>query len=292
MHIHAAAPVGQVAGVLFDLAPFHFPYVNPTNGGLILGAVVYSTNDVAALLGGSNYVNIHTELNPGGEVRAQLIPVVNGPPSVSCPPAATVECGSPANVSVVVSDPEGDALSVVWSVNGVTAHTNALGASSPGVAANVIFAAELPLGTNVVAVTATDSATNSASCSTIIVVVDTIPPVIMSTAANPKTLWPPNHKMIPIKVSAVVQDACGPTHWKIISVKCSQPVNGLGDGNTSPDWQITGDHTVNLRAERTGTSSADRIYTLTLQAEDAAGNRSVTKTVTVNVPKSQGGNRN
>ena len=291
MHIHSPAPAGQTAGVLFNLAPFHFPYSNPTNGGLILGAVIYSTNDVAALLGGSNYVNIHTALNPGGEIRGQLIPLANAAPTVSCPPSATVECGPAANVTVVVSDPEGDALTVVWSVNGVAVKTNAVAAGTPGAAANVSYSAHLPLGTNVVAVTVTDDSGAASSCSTTIVIVDTIPPVISGASANPNVLWPPNHKMIHIRVRAVVNDDCGPTTWRILSVTCNQPINGLGDGNTSPDWNITGDHTVDLRAERTGTSSADRIYTLTLQAEDAAGNLSATKTVTVRVPKSQGGGR-
>jgi hypothetical protein len=60
-----------------------------------------------------------------------------------------------------------------------------------------------------------------------------------------------------------------------------------GDGNTSVDWRITGDHTVLLRAERSG-NGGGRIYFITVRASDASGNRSQTKTVTVTVPKSQG----
>jgi hypothetical protein len=71
----------------------------------------------------------------------------------------------------------------------------------------------------------------------------------------------------------------------ITSVQSNEPVNGLGDGDTAPDWQITGNHTVSLRAERSGKGSG-RIYTITIQATDAAGNMSTPQTVTVKVPHS------
>jgi hypothetical protein len=93
--------------------------------------------------------------------------------------------------------------------------------------------------------------------------------------------------MVTVTVSAVVTDHCGQTSWKIIGVKSNEAVNGTGDGNTSPDWQILGSHTVSLRAERSGNGSG-RIYTITIQASDASGNLSTAKSVTVTVPKSQG----
>ena len=208
-------------------------------------------------------------------------------PTITCPDAQTVECGTPATVTVMVSDADGDGLTVVWTVDGLAVQTNMVPAGTPPTATNVSFTAELPLGTNLVEITATDSLTNAASCSTIVTVVDTTPPVLDSTSTSLNTLWPPNHNMVPVAINAVVVDNCGPTTWKIISVQSSEPVNGKGDGNTAPDWQITGDHTVLLRAERAGTGSG-RVYTITIQAQDAAGNVSALKTVTVKVPKSQG----
>jgi hypothetical protein len=51
------------------------------------------------------------------------------------------------------------------------------------------------------------------------------------------------------------------------------PYNGDGgDGNTSDDAVITGDLTMDLRAERSGKGS-DRIYTLTAECTDSAANR-------------------
>ena len=72
-----------------------------------------------------------------------------------------------------------------------------------------------------------------------------------------------------------------------MQVTSNEPVNGKGDGNTGSDWSITGDHTVKLRAERAGPGNG-RIYTITVEATDDAGNTS-TKTTKVRVPHSNSG---
>jgi hypothetical protein len=289
MHIHGPAGAGTNAGVLIDLAPLQFPSPDPAKGGMISGLINYPTNLVADLLAGLHYITIHTVNNPDGEIRGQLIPLVasNQPPALVCPPAATVECGTPATLTAVVSDPDGDALTVVWSVNGTGMMTNVLAAGQPGLAANVEFTADLPLGTNSIGISVTDTATNSASCGTTVTVVDTTPPVIVRAKASPDVIWPPNHKMVYVHVRARVTDACSATTWKVVSVSSSESSNGNGDGNTSVDYQIVGDHAVKVRAERSGKGSG-RTYTLTLQAQDASGNLSETKAITVIVPKSKG----
>jgi hypothetical protein len=83
-----------------------------------------------------------------------------------------------------------------------------------------------------------------------------------------------------------VADVCdaAPT-WKIVGVASNEPVNGLGDGDTAPDWLITGDHSLKVRAERSGKGSG-RVYTITIQATDASGN-AATATVAVTVPHDQ-----
>jgi hypothetical protein len=287
LHIHGEAPAGQTAGVLANLAPFHFPYANPIQGGLIYGALQYPSNAVAGLLGGSNYVNIHTALNPGGEVRAQLIPLANSAPTVTCPASAVVECGLPTTTPVTVADPEGDALSVVWTLNGAAVQTNRVPAGAPGAAVNLSYTSKLPLGTNTLGIAVTDAAGNVTSCAATIEVVDTTPPVIERVSVSPNTLWPPNHQKVEVRVAAVVRDACGPARWRITDITSNEPENGLGDGDTPDDWDITGPHTAQLRAERSGKGNG-RIYTLTIVATDTAGNQSAPSTVTVTVPKSQG----
>jgi len=56
----------------------------------------------------------------------------------------------------------------------------------------------------------------------------------------------------------------------------------LGDGDTAPDWSITGNLRLNLRAERSGTGGG-RLYTIKVRCTDASGN-SATKDAIVAVP--------
>ncbi len=291
LSINGPAAAGQMAAPLFDLANLIFPAVDPAKGGVIFGSIAYPSNAVPSLLAGSNYVNLVTAANPGGEIRGQLIPIIptNQPPVVSCPEPSTVECGTPTAVKVVVSDPDGDALRVLWTLNGRRVRVEQVPASRPSAAIELCFRAELPLGTNTVGVRVTDSENNSASCSTTVTVVDTKPPVIRSATATPSVIWPPNHKMVYVEVKADVIDQCGPAAWKVMSVHSNESVNGLGDGDTAPDWMIVNRHAVYLRAERSGNGSG-RIYSIVIQARDASGNVSEPKTVTVTVPKSQGKN--
>lgn len=287
MHIHGPAAVGVPGPVLFDLSTVHFPSATPAKGGVIFGTVGYSPTQAADLLAGRNYVNIHTVANPGGEIRGQLVRL-NAAPEVIGPVDATVECGIPVDYSATVSDIDGDAVQAVWTLNGVPVETDNIAAGGPPSSGVISFTGTLPDGVNTLSVIATDSKGNVTTSTATITVVDTIAPVIVSTTANPKVLWPPNHKMIPVTVRAVVTDACGPTTWKILSVTSNQAVDAKGSGNTSPDWLITGDHTVTLRAERTGGEKGGRIYTITLQATDEAGNLSAVSTLAVTVPHDKG----
>ena len=121
----------------------------------------------------------------------------------------------------------------------------------------------------------------------IITVEDTNAPVINSISADPNILWSPNHKMVKITVTIDCEDNYDPEPvCKITEVTCNEQVNGPGDGNTEPDWEITGDLTVNLRSERAG-SKDDRIYTIHIECTDASGNTS-TAIVEVIVPHDKG----
>lgn len=114
--------------------------------------------------------------------------------------------------------------------------------------------------------------------------VDTEPPVISGVGASPSTLWPPNHKWNAVTVSYTTTD-CSPPVTCFLTVASDEPVNGLGDGNTAPDWEVTGPHSVRLRAERAGPQDG-RVYTITIHCRDAANNTS-TATTTVTVAHDQ-----
>ncbi len=145
-----------------------------------------------------------------------------------------------------------------------------------------------PLGTTTVTVNATDAAGNAATpVSFTVTVRDTTAPVFSSLTPSTGSLWPANHKMVAVTLTAVTSDLAGAVTTKIVSVTSSEPDNGLGDGDTANDVQITGAMTLNLRAERAGTGNG-RTYTITVEAKDAAGNVTL-RTTTVSVPKNQGG---
>ena len=65
----------------------------------------------------------------------------------------------------------------------------------------------------------------------------------------------------------VATGAGGISSLKIIAVTSNEPDNGLGDGDTAGDIQVTGNLTVNLRAERGGNGNG-RTYTITVEAKD------------------------
>lgn len=124
-----------------------------------------------------------------------------------------------------------------------------------------------------------------------ITVVDTTPPEI-SVSVSPDTLWPPNHKMIPVSMDVSVSDNCdADPDIVLISVVSSEPddARGGGDGHTTNDIQDadigTEDYNISLRAERQGKGHG-RIYTITYEATDASGNNA-TASATVTVPHNQ-----
>jgi uncharacterized repeat protein (TIGR01451 family) len=113
------------------------------------------------------------------------------------------------------------------------------------------------------------------------------PPVIANASVNPSVLWPPNHKMVDVTVDYGVTDNCG-LQSCALSVSSNEPINGAGDGDTAPDWEIIDAHHIRLRAERSG-NGAGRIYTITITCRDRAG-ASSSRSVTAHAPKSQGQN--
>jgi uncharacterized repeat protein (TIGR01451 family) len=113
------------------------------------------------------------------------------------------------------------------------------------------------------------------------------PPTITGAAVDQPVLWPPNHKLANVTVSYEVTDNCPlPPNSCTLSVASNEPINGTGDGDTSPDWIILDAHHVQLRAERAGTGNG-RIYTITITCIDSGGNSSH-QSVTVSVPHDRG----
>ncbi|MFT5113406.1 MAG: hypothetical protein ACI8P9_002737 [Parasphingorhabdus sp.] len=107
--------------------------------------------------------------------------------------------------------------------------------------------------------------------------VDTNPPTL-NPISSALILWPPNHKMVNVVIATNAVDDSG--HYILMArVTSDQPLNGIGDGNTSEDFtepeidQENGIIYLALRSERKGQGNG-RIYNIIIGAADAAGNYS------------------
>lgn len=111
------------------------------------------------------------------------------------------------------------------------------------------------------------------------------PPDCAQAQPSIDSLWPPNHKLKKVSIAGITDADNDPVTIKIEKITQDESVNGLGDGDTSPDGFIQ-NNTVELRAERSGTGNG-RVYTVTFLADDGRGG-SCTGTVRVGVPHDQG----
>ena len=266
-HFHAPAPAGVSVGVMLGHAGFP---VGVDAGTYSKSDVLHDTAEVH-LLAGLVYSNIHTIKFPAGEIRAQLTLML--PPMITCPADTTVSndpglCS--ASLPLNATSTGIPAPTIVYTVGGTVI-------TSPHV---------FPVGTTTVQAKATNAA-GVDSCTYTVTVNDTEPPTLEDVSADPTVLWPPNHKMKDVTIEYTSTDNCGGVINDSLSVTSNQPVNGTGDGNTDPDWEIIDDHHVKLRAERAGNGGC-RIYYVKITSTDQYGNSS-DSTVTVVVPHDMSG---
>lgn len=114
------------------------------------------------------------------------------------------------------------------------------------------------------------------------------PPRCDLAQARPGLLWPPSHKLVPVTILNVTDPDNDLVAITITDVTQDEPVNGLGDGDTSPDAVIQSS-SVLLRAERSGTSNG-RVYQVRFSARDnQVTGGSCTGSLTVRVPHSMKG---
>lgn len=223
----------------------------------------------------------------GGSSAYVYEPVANVPPTVDVPPLPPLICSPPsglsATVTAQVADADGDELTVLWSVDGAEVQTDHVAAGEPPTTADLALTHTFVPGAHTVRVEAFDGTALITAETSVTVEADTTPPVIDSASASPDVLWPPTQQMVPVIVSVQATDECDPAPTaRIVAVASNQPENGTTFGDKTPDWEITGPLTVNLRAER-APKAGDRVYTITAECRDGAGN-AATRAVTVTVP--------
>jgi probable HAF family extracellular repeat protein len=143
----------------------------------------------------------------------------------------------------------------------------------------------LGIGVHTVTIRVVDPAGNVATCATTCTVKDTTPPTIKSISVNPNVIKKADGDMDRFTVSVRSKDNLDRNlRARIVSITSNQAVTG-GGNNTSPDWTITDDLRGRVRAEYTG--NADRIYRITVECRDDAGNVA-TETVTITVKRGKG----
>jgi uncharacterized repeat protein (TIGR01451 family) len=112
-------------------------------------------------------------------------------------------------------------------------------------------------------------------------------PVCTAVNGGPD-LWPPNHKLKLITLTGATDADGNPLVLTITGVTQDEPINGLGDGDTSPDATVgPASNKVNLRAERSGLGDG-RVYRIAFTGSDGLGGTCAGVAI-VGVPHDQGG---
>jgi hypothetical protein len=182
------------------------------------------------------------------------------PPQITCPAPITVECTG-SQCGQVVPPPAT-----------ATGECAPITVTGPGPQC-------FPLGTTTTTYTATDGDGNQASCTSSVTVVDTTPPVIVTTPILIDGAF--NHSYETIRLSDCVEsvfDQCmGPgdilASAAIVRITSDEPedVQGGGDGNTCDDIVIVDETTAQVRRERQGGGDG-RVYTIHFTVDDGNGN--------------------
>lgn len=197
------------------------------------------------------------------------------------------------------SDPDSDGITYAWTQVAGDAVTlddpaSATPSFEPGpMIANMDFVFQLQVtddyAPNIKTSLLIDNGSAADSYVTVRVLNSNAPPSCDLAYPSVSSFWPPNHKMETVNIDGVLaQDDPYPDVVLIITgATQDEPINGLGDGDTSPDaMEFVGSprDSVRLRAERSGNGNG-RVYTINFGASD--GFESCVGSVQVTVPHSR-----
>jgi len=260
-------PAVSLSGANTPMPNFVAPNVGPAGATLVFDLTVTDPHTLT----GSDSVSIH-------------ISNLNQSPTADAGPDQTV------NESTVVtlngsgsSDPDLDALSFNWLQTGGPLVTLTGGTTaSPNFTAPSVGVGGVTLTFRLIV---SDGQASSAADTVIVHVQDTNdPPVCTLAQPSVESLWPPNHTMVPVSILGITDPNDQNITITFPSVTQDEPVNGLGDGDTTPDAAVSGNQIL-LRAERSGTGNG-RVYVVHFTATDEHG-ASCNGTVKVGVPHSK-----
>lgn len=222
-----------------------------------------------------------------------ILTIDNSAPHAAPSGGGIYQIGEPITVGGQVSDFDGDDLNYKW-LEGDSAYCSGeiqSTAGGEGVDLPLCNLPALSLGTHTIRLAVSDQINEEVAKDISIMVKDSTAPSL-KPEPNVTILWPPNHKMVNITINANASDDSGLPVTLSATVASNEPDDGLGDGDTAPDWttpvidQQTGMVTLSLRAERSGSGNG-RTYTIAIIATDASGNTS-TANVEIIVPHDKG----
>jgi hypothetical protein len=117
---------------------------------------------------------------------------------------------------------------------------------------------------------ANDGLADSAPATVTITVLDVdAPPRCDLAQVSPTMLWPPDHGLGRVAIGGVNDPDNDQMTLTVTGVTQDEPIQGLGDGDTSPDAVLQGDKVL-LRAERSGSGNG-RVYRVSFTADDGHG---------------------
>jgi len=267
----------------YDNFAFTISPIDPVTQGFVPGT------DVPASDFGGGYGFARGLGNTGGDPRPQATAIGGGP----------YECGSDTIVlnGTVFDSADGD-LSYEWVLIQPGGGEVILADGTVTVLAGVEEqlpeeTVDLCFGVHTIELRVVDETALEGMDTAYVEVVDTTPPTVDSVSSTHSELWPANHQMVTVTITASASDNCCPSPTLAAVVTSDEPVDDKGDGRFAPDWtdpvidQNTGTITLDLRAERSGKGDG-RTYTVTITAVDGTGNVSLPETVTITVPHDNG----
>ncbi|HYE33203.1 MAG TPA: Ig-like domain-containing protein [Methylomirabilota bacterium] len=158
-------------GTLWDINTYNIAPFLTTGANNLLITTGYDDDDLTV-------VATVIKLKSGGGVFPP--PVNPNLPTVSCPTAVNITASGAVNhtATVTVGDLDGDALTVVWRVNGVEVRQDQVPAGSPTTAATLSLTQSYAAGSYNIVVTVIDSKGGLATCSALLTVSTPPPPVV------------------------------------------------------------------------------------------------------------------
>jgi hypothetical protein len=218
--------------------------------------------------------------------------IQNQPPNPGPTGGGVYEVNTSITLGGQVSDVDGDQITYEWLEGDQVLFSGQIETIYGGSPVNLPEqTVSLSLGTHIITLRVSDGFNLPVTSDITIQVIDTTSPVL-APVPDKTILWPPNHQMVDITIWANASDNTGSPVLLVAVVSSNEPQDGLGDGDTSPDWteptidQVNGIITLQLRSERSGAGNG-RIYTITITGTDVSGNSSQAN-VEINVPHDKG----